>query len=292
MRITEAMTLNGVLQSESVAAQRMNQLSNQASSGLAVSQPSDDPAAYASIVQRTAQIANVQARSSAASVAAGDLNMAEGTLDQAGTLMSQASQIAIEASNGTMSASDRANSAKQVDAIEQEMLALANTKGATGYLFGGTKNNAPPFDSNGNFTGNDGVTHVEVADGVLAVSNADGAAAFTSAGGQDVFADLQSLSTALTGNDLTGIQASVSNLSAAQTQLIGSRVDAGERGARLTSASDAMTNAVTQMQVSLSSVQDADAATTFSNLQATQNAYEQALQVNKQVLSVALQTSN
>jgi flagellar hook-associated protein 3 FlgL len=292
MRITEAMTLNGVLQSESVASQRMNQLSNQAATGLAVSEPSDDPAAYASIVTRTAQIANVQARSSAASAAAGDLNLAEGTLDQAGTLMSQASQVAIEASNGTMSATDRANAATQVDSISQEMLALANTKGSSGYLFGGTKTDTPPFDSSGNFAGNDGVTHVEVADGVLAVSNANGAAAFTSVGGQSILGDLQALSTALTNNDVAGIQTSVANLSAAQTQLISARVDAGESSARLTSASTAMTNAVTQMQVSLSSVQDADAATTFSNLTATQNAYQQALQVNKQVLSVALQANN
>ena len=292
MRITETMTLNTVLQSESVAAQRMNQLSNEASTGLAVQQPSDDPAAYASIVTRTAQISTVQGRSEAVKVAAGDLNLAESTLDQAGTLMSEASQVAIEASNGTMTASDRANSAQQINSLLQQMVGLANTKGSSGYLFGGTKNNTPPFDSSGNFSGNDSVTHVEVADGVLAVSNASGASAFTSAGGTDVFAALQGLATALTTNDTAGIQASVQTLSSAQTQLISARVGAGESAARLTSAGDAMTTALTQMQISLGNVQDADSATTFSNLTASQNAYQQALQVNKQVLSMALSVSN
>jgi len=292
MRITEAMTLNGVLESESRVSQRLNTLTTQASSGLAVSQPSDDPAAYASVVQRNAQIGNVQARSSAATEAAGNLNLAETTLDQASTLMSQASQVAIEASNGTMDASARADAAKQVDGIRQQMLALANTQGSNGYLFGGTRTNAPPFDATGNFVGNDDVTHVEIADGVLAVSNASGAAAFTAAGGQNVLADLQTLSTALTNNDLPGIQTSIGNISASGTQLIAARLDAGERAGRLTSASDAMTNALTQMQISLGSVENADPATTFSNLQATQLAYQQAVQVNKQVLGVALQTGN
>jgi flagellar hook-associated protein 3 FlgL len=292
MRITEAMTLNTVVHSESMAAQRMNQLSNQAASGLAVAQPSDDPAAYASIVTRTAQISTVEARSTVAKVASGDLNLAEGTLDQASTLMSQASQVAIEASNGTMSASDRANSAQQVNSLLGEMVGLANTKGSSGYLFGGTKNSAPPFDSSGNFTGNEGVTHVEVADGVLAVSNANGAGAFTAAGGRDVFNDLKALSTALTNNDVPAIQASVGNLTTSQNQLISARIDAGESAARLTSAGDAMTNALSQMQISLSSVRDADAATTFSNLTASQNAYQQALQVNKQVLSIALSANH
>jgi flagellin-like hook-associated protein FlgL len=42
------------------------------------------------------------------------------------------------------------------------------------------------------------------------------------------------------------------------------------------------------MQVSRASVQDADVATTASNMQAAQTAYEAALQVNKQILSLAL----
>jgi flagellar hook-associated protein 3 FlgL len=208
-------------------------------------------------------------------------------------LMSSASQVAIEASNGTMSASDRANAAQQVNSLLQQMVALGNTQGSSGYLFGGTNSTTPPFDANGNFSGNDGVTQVEVADGVLAVSNANGAAAFTSAdGGRNVFSDLQALSTALTNNDLTGIQASVQNISTSENQLISARVDTGESAARLTSAGSAMTTALTQMQVSLSSVQDADAATTFSNLTASQNTYQQALEVNKQVLSMALSASN
>src|SRR5579859_7582308 len=104
MRITESMSLNTVLQSESTASQRMALLSGQASSGLRVSQPSDDPAAFGSLVQQDAQIGIVTARQSAASLAAGNLSLAENTLDQASTLVQQAQSIAVEAENGTQSA--------------------------------------------------------------------------------------------------------------------------------------------------------------------------------------------
>jgi flagellar hook-associated protein 3 FlgL len=288
MRITEAMSLNNVLQAEAQASERLAQLTQQASSGLRVSQPSDDPAAYASIVQRDAQIATVQARSTAATTAAGDLDLAGGVLNQATTIFEKLRSLAVQASNGTQSAESRANTGSQVDSLRQQLLALANTQGASGYLFGGTKSTTAPFDSAGNYQGNGGVTHVEVADGVLAVSNASGSQAFTSAGGRDVFADVQALSTALAANDVTGIQASITNLDSSHSQLVAAQVDAGEHADRLRSAGTAMASALTQMQVSRASVRDADMATTISNLQATQTAYQAALQVNKQILSLAL----
>ena len=289
MRITEAITLNNVLESEARASERIAQLTEMASSGVRVSEPSDDPAAYASIVQRDAQISTAQARSSSASSAASDLDLAESVLDQAQTLFVQARSIAVAQANGTQDPATRALAANQVDALRQELLGLANSRGASGYLFGGTNTATPPFDSTATYQGNGGVTHVEVADGVLAASNANGQQAFTAlAGGRDVFADLQALSTALTNNDPVAIQGSIANLDASHAQLVASQVDTGERAARLHSASDALNAALTQMQTARGSVADADMATTVSNLQATQTSFQAALDVNKQILSLAL----
>ncbi len=287
MRITETMTLNTVLETESRSSQRLAQLEAAASSGLRVTQPSDDPTAYASIVQQTAGISVIQARSASVTSAASDLDLAGNALDQTTTLLQQSRAIAVAQTNGTQDASARSDAPAQIDSIRQQMLALANTRGSSGYLFGGTATNAPPFDASGNFQGNTGVTHIEVADGVLATSNANGAQAFTAAGGQDVFAALQSLSTALNANDPTAIQASIGDIDAAHTQVVGAEVDTGELSSRLHSASDAMTTSLTQMQAALGSVADADIASTASNLQAAQTAYQAALQVNKQILSLA-----
>lgn len=291
MRITESMTLNTVMQSESTASQRMAALSAQASSGLRISQPSDDPTGFASLVQQDAQIGTVTARQSAAKLAAGNLNLAESTLDQASTLVQQAQSVAVEAANGTQTAATRADSAKQVDALRSQLLALANTQGSNGYLFGGTKTTTPPFDSSANFVGNDSTTQVEVATSVLAASNASGAQAFTAAGGRDVFGDLQALSTALSSNDTAGIQSSIDNLTTSFDQVVSARVDAGERAGRLSSASTAMSTALTQMQINRSNVADADAPSTFSNLEAAQLAYQQAISVNQNVLQAAFAKS-
>ncbi len=288
MRITEAMNLNNVLEAEARVSERMAQLTQTASTGLRVTQPSDDPAAYASIVQRDAQIATIQARSSAASTAAGDLDLAGNTLDQATTLLQRAQAIAVEQANGTLDASNRADAAAEVDTLVQQLVGLANARGSSGFLFGGTKTTSPPFDSAGNYQGNSGVTHVEIADGVLAVSNANGVDAFNAPGGRNVFADLQALSSALKANDVPAIQASISGIVASHDQIVAAEVDTGERADRLHSAGDVMNAALTQLQVSRASVADADMASTLSNLQATQTSYQAALQVNKQILSLAM----
>ena len=287
MRVTEAIMLNTAIQNESVAASNMATLTQQASSGKRVSSPSDDPAAWSSIQQQDATMSELTARSSAATTAAGDLNLAESTLDSASNLMVQAKAIAVQAANGTEGASDRANSAVQIGSLLQQMLSLANTRGASGYLFGGTASSAPPFDSTGTFQGNGGSTQLAIADGVYATSNASGADAFTAAGGTDVFQALQGLATALSNNDVAGINASASTLDAANTQLVGARIGAGLSAERLSSASTVMSNAITQIQVSVASEGDADAATTLSNLQAAQTAFQAAIEVNKQVLSTS-----
>jgi flagellar hook-associated protein 3 FlgL len=287
MRITDAMSLNNVLESEANASQRLNQLTEMASSGLRVSEPSDDPAAYASIVQQDASISTMQARSTAVNTAASNLNLAGDVLDQATDLFAKARAIAVEQSNGTQSATSNAAAAQEVNSLTQQLLALANSQGTSGYLFGGTNTATPPFDSSGNYQGNSGVTHVEVAQGVLAVSNADGAQAFTTAGGRNVFADLQTLSTALSNNDPAAIQASITSIDAASAQVTAAQVSTGEAADRLQSASTAMSTAVTQMQGSVGSLADADMASTASNLEETQTAYQAALQVNKQILSLA-----
>jgi flagellar hook-associated protein 3 FlgL len=292
MRITEAMRLNTVLQGEASASERMTQLSQMASSGLRVSQPSDDPAAYASIQERQAQMGIIKARSTAATRAAGDLNLAESTLDAASSLMTQARALAVQGSNGTLDDAARASLATQVSSLRQQLIALANAHGASGYLFGGTKTDTPPVDVNGVFQGNAGVTHVEIADGVLAASNANGASAFSAAGGRDVFDDLQNLAANLSTNNVAGLQSSIGNLDASGAQILAARVDSGLSAGRLTSASTVMSSALTQLQTAQANEADADAPTTISNLQAAQVAYEAALQVNKQILSVSLAGAN
>jgi flagellar hook-associated protein 3 FlgL len=286
MRITDNMQLNDALASQASASSQMYTLTAEASSGLKINQPSDDPAGYATVSSLNSQISTLQARSTAVTAVAGDLNLANGALTSAGDLLVQAQQIAVEASDGSQSASTRANSATQLNQIVQQMIGLANTQGANGYLFGGTNTTSPPFDANGNFSGNAGVTQVEIANGVTVQSNASGADAFTAAGGRNVIADLQTLATALSNNDVATIQSSVGNLTADNSQVVDAQVAVGVSAGTLQSSSEVMATALTTAQTSLANEQDADAPTVYSELTQVQTSYESAISVNRQILSM------
>jgi flagellar hook-associated protein 3 FlgL len=291
MRVTESMMMNSALASEARAASNMAVLSEQATSGLRVEVPSDDPSAYASLVQQDQQIATIQARSAAATQASSDLDLAGNALDQATNVLSQARALAVQGSDGGWSDDARADAAAAVDSLRQELIGLANTRGSTGYLFGGTKTAAPPFDSNGTFSGNDSTTEIEIAQGVKVPSNADGATAFTAAGGIDVFAALANLSAALHSNNTSAMPACLNAIDAAHTQVVAAEVSTGQRSSSLKSASDVMNSTLTALQIARGNMADADAPTTLSQLQATQTAYQEALDVNKNILSMAYSPS-
>ena len=262
MRITNTMQLNEALLNEGRVSNQMYQLTQEASSGMAVSAPADDPVAYASIVSSNEQISTLQARSTAATTAGGDLSLADGALSSASDVLVQAEQIATVQSNGTQTAADRATAATQVTQLVQQMIALGNTQGQSGYIFGGTKTGSPPFDASGNYSGNGDSTTLEIASGVTVTTNASGASAFTAAGGSNVIADLQALATAL------------SVIESRRDELTAQKFIANPFCVDCTDPT------------SLASTQDADVATVYSQLSAVQTSYQAALSVTRQVLSM------
>jgi flagellar hook-associated protein 3 FlgL len=288
MRITEQIRIQTALSGEETASSRLNDLTRMSSTGVKVDAPSQDPAAYARIVNDDSQITRFTARQSTLDQASGNLNLADTSLSSASDLVLQAHSLALQMANGSENAADRASAAQQITGIRQQLIAIANTQGPGGtYIFGGTKTDTPPFDATtGAFSGNDNIINVEVADGVTAASNASGAKAFTAAGGADVIGDLATLATALSANDVTGITSSVGQLDADRSQVVGARVNVGIMTNRLTSASEVIGNTLTQVKTARSADADIDAPTVLSELTATQTAYEQALAVTKQILSL------
>jgi flagellar hook-associated protein 3 FlgL len=288
MRITDSILVGITARSAARNASQLATASSIAASGKRVSAPSDDPAAYGQVVRYSARLATLDARGRTATRAAGDMNLAEGTLDSAGDLLVRAREIAVEAANGLQGASDRANAGVEVVQIRQQLLALANTTGARGYLFGGTRTDVPPFDAAGRFAGNDNPVAIEVADGVTANAAPSSARAFTTAGvgGRDLFADLQGLADALANNDVTGIGNAISHLDDGQRQVIAARTDAGLSAERLQSAADVTSSATVAVTTARANASEGDATQVLSDLVAARTAYERGVEVTRQVLGL------
>lgn len=284
MRITENMTLAAARRGQAQATRRMADASRVAASGQRVSAPSEDAVAWSTAVGHEARIQRMEARLRTSDRVTSDLDLAESTLASAGDLMARARELAVQGANGSLDARARADLGREVTDLRSAMISLADTRGASGYIFGGTRTDAAPFDALGAFSGNDVETRAEVADGVTARSNASGARAFTAAGGRDILADLQTLANALTTDDVLTVRTSITAMDAGHAQLLSARVETGLGAERFRSAADVTNNALTNARTAKASEVEADLPSALTDLTATHAAYERGVAVTRDIL--------
>jgi flagellar hook-associated protein 3 FlgL len=308
MRISSDYFTDNFINNVNNLAQQQNQLQTQASTGLKITLPEDDPAVMTQVLdlqtdssQNAQYQANITQLQNSATTSYTAMNNLKTISDQADT-------IATEASSGTTSSTEMASYALQVGQLIQEAVQAGNTQDADGnYIFGGTNSGTPPFsaatDSSGNVTavtyhGNTGVAQSEIAPNVTVTAQTPGAnttgsgpaGLFTdSRAGADFFNHLISLqkdlqagnSSAISSTDAPALQKDESNIinhisanSILQSQLT-------------TAASTASTQS-TNLTTQISGDTNADLATTLTQLQQTQTSYQAALASAAQVMNLSL----
>jgi flagellar hook-associated protein 3 FlgL len=302
---------------------RLSQLSAQSSSGLAVSKPSDDPAASAAIMK----VLNQQSANTQYATNINDgltwLSTADSTMTSAENLVRQAKDLVIQAGNsGTSSASSRAAIATQLEGIRDDLLSAANTQVNGRSIFAGTSDAASAFTSAGVFSGStttstttNGVTTTSTVTGSvqrrigsgsadLVTVSADGSAAFGAGttASPSVFQQIDAVIAALrsTGYDsdtpdpVTGqtpkdaVTAGIDQLGTALTNLSAQHAIVGANYARMTSAKTQNATTATALETQRSGLQDADTTKTLLDLKTQELAYQTALQVTAQVIQPTL----
>lgn len=287
MRVTDQSRMMLVTRVATATGEKLTNASRKAAAGAKVLLPSDDPVAFAAMVRKQATLADVQARSRSARSASDELGLAERALDSAGELMAEARTLAIQGANETLAPGDRATLAERVKAIREQLVQIGNTRGSNGYVFGGTKSDAPPFDLAGNFLGDDQPVVVPLGNGLTPRANASGAKAFTPVGGRDVLADLTSLATALQGNDVASTRAAIDWMDAGGKQIVDAQVELGLGMDRFRVAADLLDG--DEFTVSSGIARDTganDTAGILTALAQANQAYAQSLEVTKQILSL------
>ncbi|MDB4942419.1 MAG: Flagellar hook-associated protein FlgL [Labilithrix sp.] len=287
MRVTENMRLASATAAQSAMASRFDKAARIASRGSNVAAPSDGAVAFGAKVRADHALSLIEKRSQAATKVSGELDVAEGALSTGVDILSQARAAAVEGANGTMDASSRKLLAKQVSALREDMLGIANTKYGTKYLFGGSKTDSAPFDPSGAFVGNDVISRIPLMDGVAPPANVSGAKTFTAAGGRDVLGDLQGLVDALNSNDQTAITAAIGNIDAGHTQLVQGQTEAGLASERFTSAIDVMAGSKIAVTSARASEVEGDPVQQLTELTLAKAAYERGLEITKQMLAVS-----
>ena len=297
MRVTQTQLLRSALFELQRQRSRLAELQEQASTGLRINRPSDDPVGLgAASVLRDAiraadQLLENQDR-------AGErLRATENALDGAMNVLIRAKEAAIQGANDVLSAADRQALAAEVEAMHDEMVALANTRLSRAYLFAGYANDAAPFAATGPFTsgspppavvwsGDASEIQVEVDDGVFVSSTLDGQRVFQ--GGDDVFGVLGQLWEALDTDDPVATAAAIDAIDRAHLQVSLERTRLGAIGNRLESARTSVESQRLGAVERLSATEDADAFEVFSQLVQQESALQAALSATARVLQPTL----
>lgn len=237
--------------------------------------PSGNAGAYMQLQGLKRATADDKAYATNIDLARSVLEQGDTTLGHIETQLQRALELATKAATGTTSDANRVTIAQEIDAIRDELFALANTKDVRGHpLFGGSQGDVAytrAADGTISFAGGaDPAATIPVAEGDTIQASVPGSQLFGN-GASDMFAVLADLSVALrTGGDIS--TATDSALTALNTRLsdVGSgRAMAGARAARLELDSDRLSEIAGDREVTRASIEDTDIASAVTELQKT-----------------------
>jgi len=269
-------------QNAQVATQEM-------ASGRSVNNLSDNPAAAAALVGNDALTSEDDQYLTNLTDLQGKFQAGDSALNSAVQLMTTAISLGTEGATGTLSASDRQVIAQQVQGIQQQMLALANTAYEGTYIFSGTNVTTQPFAQNSGspsgvqYNGNSNVTSVQIGESQSMQANIAGDQVFTNANG-NVFQSLNDLISSL--NSGTGVAAANTEVSQAFSQLTTQQVFFGNALNQVQNSQ----NYLNQEQVDLSTQQNQLVGANMTQVATDESqavtAEEAALSATSQILNL------
>jgi flagellar hook-associated protein 3 FlgL len=265
-------------------------LTTELSSGLAVTQLSDDPVAVAANVGLASSISRLDSFVKSSTQEQSMMQVADNALGQVVSQVSSAISLAVNAGNGTLSAADLTSMQTQVASIRDSVLALGNTGYQGQYVFSGSQGSTKPFtlDTSTNpatasYNGDSVINRIETPDGQKVAVNVPGSSVFM-ASGSGLLGTLNQLvsdlGAAAAGTGSTAsIQADSSALTQALGAVTGQRATLDSSLSRLTTASGYAQTQATTYQVQQSALLSADPATVATDLSTAETQHQALLAV-------------
>ncbi|HUJ59761.1 MAG TPA: flagellin [Kofleriaceae bacterium] len=255
------------------------------SSGLRVSEPSDDPSAWIAAQRAKLHQTLSQGITTAMQASQNQLQATDGALSSIGTIVSQVRALAVQGASATYNASQRAELATEVTGLFQSALGAANAQGPSGeYLLAGSDSLTQPFDSTGAYQGDSAARSVSISEATTTQVTVAGSA-LTAADGVDVLPLLAKVASALSSNDTTALAQTLPDLDTAVTQVAAARGQLGGAMDVLSDATSSNGTLQTDLAQTISNYVEVDTVTAASDLAKA----SQALQVSQTVSANVIQ---
>jgi len=267
---------------------QQTQVQQELSSGYQVLDASDAPAQTPELVNLGSSLAQVQGYQTNLTRVQSEASTADQSLGSAITLVQNAQTLAVEGASTTTTASTRQTLAEQIQSIQQQLVSAANTTVEGRYIFGGDNDTSAPYQYDA--TSATGVDQLTPQNSTRTITNPSGQTVYQPLSAQTIFnpvdatgaptasstfAALQSLATALSADDSTGIANAIASLGTASTYLNQQQAYYGTSEQRLSSEQNTAANQVTALQVQISGIRDTNetqAATQLTQLSTDESA--------------------
>ena len=288
MRVTESLIYNQLNNDVNTSTNNYTVLEQELATGKQINEPSDNPAGASQAMTIRALLVNINQYQTDNSDAQSYLQYSDSQLNSVETLVQQARTIAVAAANGGTETADQQTAySQQIQSIIGQLTTLANSEYNGQYIFSGQQTGTAPYtagDATHTYNGDEGALTATIGQNSTVQINTPGDQIF-----QPQFAALEQLNTdikagnftAISNTDLGSIDAGLSTINNVRSG-IGTSVDS------LQSNATALTNTQQNYQTSLASVEDANIATVYTQLQVAQNVYQASLVATSKAVQYTL----
>lgn len=287
MRITQSITYDKYINDLMRKQESLYKSNVELSTGRKVNAPSDDPVNASRILTTKSVLSEYDQYEKNIGYGLSYLNEAEHSLQSVKDILTRIQELAVSESTGTADAFSRANTAKVVSGLYDQLISIGNTRLDERYIFAGYKTNTQPFTPAGVYQGDANSYAIRINSTTTVTLGINGGEVFSGVpAGIDVFKSVSDLVTALGANDATGIQSSLDTLEASYKQVSEAVSTVGGRITRLNAVQNDLTFSKTELQVTLSSLEDADMTKVISDLQLGQTALQASIASAGKVFSI------
>src|SRR5690242_9914467 len=263
----------------------------QLTSGVRISQPSDDPSAVGDVLQLQSDIGRITQVAANLNNVKNEVDSASGVVQDAVSLLDQARSLAAQGASATLPASARVSLAAQAEQILNALVNASRATFAGRYLFSGDSSSQPAYDVN--LANANGVDRLLTAPATRLIQDSNGVRFAVSKTAQDlfdhrnpddsiasdnVFAAVNNLRIALLNNDQPGTSAAAASLQQAQDYLSLQGTFYGAVQNRITNSLDMAQKFQLQWQSALSDEKDTDVAAATTELSQERLSQQAAMQ--------------
>jgi flagellar hook-associated protein 3 FlgL len=269
MRITDRSMLQNSLRDIKTGQERLHKTQGQATSGIKVGRPSDDPVAYAQIGSRDEMLARLDGYNRNISVVRGRLSSMETNLTGVVGMLNRLRELTLVSLNV---ATVTESAATEAEVLYQQLTGTVNQTYAGEYLFSGY-NAGAPF-SGSRFVGDNQKRAIEISPLGATAFGVSAQEAFGVAPGQDVFKSISDLVAAMRAGNRAGIAAGLDAVDQQLTITANALTSLGGQQNTLTLAEEANKQYAFELQKAQRAQRDIDPAEAYSRLAADQHALQ------------------